>query len=244
MRVKVPCAACINAADPKTYQLQIFDGELNNEGYVNVACDKGHNSIVVYNSRRYELLLQSASSALLEGYANEAISTFGTALERCYEFYVRVVLRSHGIAPEQIEVAWKEVAAQSERQFGAFHFLRLLEHGEPLRLDPDIPKIRNSVVHRGKIATTEEASQFGELIYTRIKAIEASLSKNGRDVEAEQKHEIETQTLQIPNGMESVVLQPFSVKIDPNTNEIVGLPDTFKEHLAAIHQGKKSGWIA
>ncbi|MES9855088.1 MAG: hypothetical protein ABW166_00590 [Sedimenticola sp.] len=68
-----------------------------------MTCDKGHKSIVVYDSRRYDVLLQSATNALLDGYTNEAISTYGTALERCYEFYVRVVLRSHEIDPKEIE---------------------------------------------------------------------------------------------------------------------------------------------
>jgi len=223
---------------------QIFDGELNDVGYVHVSCDKGHQSIVVYDSRRYEVLLQSASSALLEGYANEAISTFSTALERCYEFYIRVVLRSRGIPPEQIEKAWKEVAAQSERQFGAFHFLRLLEHGEPLKINPNIAKTRNSVVHRGKIATTDDALAFGELVYNRIKGIEASLSKNEKDVETEQKHEVDSQKQQVPAGIEHVVLKPFSVKIDVATNEVVGLPSTFQEYLAGVERGKETGWIA
>ncbi|WP_260296009.1 hypothetical protein [Sedimenticola hydrogenitrophicus] len=224
--------------------MKLFDGELDDVGYVHVSCDKGHQSIVVYDSRRYEVLLQSASSALLEGYANEAISTFSTALERCYEFYIRVVLRSRRIAPEQIEKSWKEVAAQSERQFGAFHFLRLLEHGEPLKLNPNIAKTRNSVVHRGKIATTDDASKFGELVYTRIKDIEDSLNKNENDMEAEQKHEVASQKQQVPEGVEYVVLKAFSVKVDPATNEVVGFPDTFQEYLASVQRGKETGWSA
>ncbi|MDT8403973.1 hypothetical protein [Sulfuriflexus sp.] len=244
MRVKVPCATCANVADPKKYQFRIFDGELDDVGYVHVACDKGHKSIVVYDSRRYEVLLESATSALLAGYANEAISTFSTALERCYEFYIRVVLRSRGIAPGEIDKSWKEVAAQSERQFGAFHFLRLLEHGKPLNLNAKIATTRNSVVHRGKIATTEDALEFGGLVYARIKEIEDSLSKNKKDVEAEQKHEVESQKQQVPEGVEYVVMNAFSVKVDPETDEVVGLPDTFQEYLAGVQRGKETGWIA
>lgn len=149
-----------------------------------------------------------------------------------------------GHAPaEQIEKAWKDVAVQSERQFGAFHFLRLLEYGEPLKLSPDISKTRNSIVHRGKIATTDEALTFGELVYNRIKEIEASLSKNEKDVEAEQKHEVESQKQQVPEGMDYVVLKAFSAKIDVATHEVAGLPSTFQEYLAAIQQGKETGWI-
>lgn len=244
MRVKVPCATCANVADPNKYEFQILDGELDDAGYVHVSCAKGHKSVVVYDSRRYEVLLQSASSALLEGYANEAISTFSTALERCYEFYIRVVLRSHGIALDKIDKAWKEVAAQSERQFGAFHFLHLLELGESLKLEPDIAKTRNSVVHRGKIATTADALNFGGLVYDRIKAIEDSLNKSEHDVEAEQKHEVKSQKEKVPEAMEYVVLKAFSVKVDPATNEVVGFPNTFQEYLAGVKRGKETGWIA
>jgi hypothetical protein len=155
-----------------------------------------------------------------------------------------VILRSRGIELEQVEKAWKAVSAQSERQFGAFHFLYLIEHGSVLNLEPKIPEIRNRVVHRGMIAQSEEALQFGELVFARIKAIEESLKKNEPDVKKEQEHEVETQKQKIPVGMDYVVLKTFSGKVDTETKQFAGYPETFQEYLAAVHQGKESGWIA
>lgn len=244
MRVKVPCGVCANVPDPGTYNFLLFDGELDNIGYVHVSCNVGHKSIVVYDSRRYEVLLQSATSALLDGYSNEAIATYSAALERAYEFYIRVVLCAHGINQKNIESAWKGVSSQSERQFGAFHFLRLLEHGEALELDEDIPKVRNAIIHRGKIASTDLASDFGSRVFLRIKQIESSLTKFPDDVQAEQEYEIEVQKQKVPSGIESVVMKSFSLKVDSETGEVVVFPETFDDYLSAVSNGRNKGWIA
>jgi hypothetical protein len=112
---------------------------------------------VIFNARRHEVLLRSGGKALLAGFANEAMISLAAALERAYEFYIRVVCRQRKIGDEQIGAAWKEIGHLSERQLGAFGFLYLLENGEPLLLNKKITEIRNHIVHQGRIATEIEA---------------------------------------------------------------------------------------
>lgn len=240
MRIKAPCAVCVNTLKD-AYQLQILDGELDDSGLVYVTCSEGHESVVVYDSRRYEVLMQSATSALVDGYTNEAISSYATALERAYEFYIRVILRANNIENAIADKAWKMVSSQSERQLGAFHFLHLLDQGNTLELDKTIPEIRNKVVHKGKIARTKETIDFAERIYNRIRSIENSLGKHDAAAKKEQEYELINQQKSVPNGMDHIVLKAFHAKVDQN-NDFAGYPDTFNEYLAAVKQSKKKGW--
>lgn len=90
-------------------------GELDDVGYVHVNCPAGHYSIVIYNARRYEVLIRSAANAFVDGYTNEVVAVMSAALERAYEFYIRVSCRASGIPAGEMQAAWKVVAAQSER---------------------------------------------------------------------------------------------------------------------------------
>lgn len=239
------CAHCINHMNPADARRrpETIMGELDGFGIVHVDCPKGHQSVVLYDARRYEVLMQSAAKALLDGYTNEAMSTFSTALERAYEFFLRVVFRSRGIDQAKFEKAWKAVASQSERQFGAFHFIYLAEIQDTLDLDARIPTLRNNTVHRGRIARETEAREFAELVYARIRQIEKCLDEKHKEAaEAEAKFEIEQQKASLPKETEWIVLEVFSVKLDAQSN-VIGFPDNFSEYILSIHKGRSSGFF-
>src|SRR5438094_6529995 len=121
MYVAAICAVCANRLDPKGRSLPPFvRGELENSGLVHVKCGLEHESFVIYDARRYELLMRSGAMALLDGYSNESITSFATALERAHEFYVRVSCRSRNVDAIQFERTWRAMEVQTERQLGAF----------------------------------------------------------------------------------------------------------------------------
>jgi hypothetical protein len=241
MKIRAPCAICVaKIKDP--HQLKLLDGELDDSGVVFVDCPDGHRTAVLYDSRRYELLMLSCAMALLDGYTNEAISSFAAALERAYEFYMRVILRQNGIQQSAIDEAWKAVAAQSERQFGGFHFLYLVDNAEPLNLNEEIMRIRNRIIHRGHIARTEEALKYAKMVFERIKDIETALKQYQTAVQKEVRHEIESQQSSVPANMETVELKAFSVRLDENGN-VIGMPETFEEYLVSVQRGKDTGFL-
>src|SRR5690348_16078313 len=136
MKVPVPCIVCSRGRKPGN--LVFASGELDETGVVYAECEASHKTAVIYDARRYEVLLRSGAKALLGGFANEAIASLAAALERAYEFYIRVICRHRSIDDKQMVLAWKEVGSQSERQLGAFAFLYLIENGEPLLLNKKI----------------------------------------------------------------------------------------------------------
>src|SRR6202035_625643 len=57
-----------------------------------VECSRGHKSALVLKSQRFEVLLESGAHALYRGFTFEAAASFSAALERFFEFAVKVLL--------------------------------------------------------------------------------------------------------------------------------------------------------
>ena len=247
MRVIATCPICLQEQSEggKQPRLNPIAGELDDNGSIHVTCGHGHYGIVVYDSRRYEVLVKSAARAFLDGYTNEVVAVMSSALERAYEFYIRVSCRAKGLSAEVLEDAWKVVAAQSERQFGAFQFLHLLDQESSYRLDPFITEVRNKVIHRGKIVREPEALEFAEKVFKVIQELESILqSKFPVFVSEESEREVKAQEAKIPHGVEHLKLSTKTVNVDTTKNEVTGVVSTFIEHVAAIHQARERGFPA
>lgn len=96
------------------------------DGKYEVCCVAGHVSTVTVDNLKFELLFEMGLNALVDGYPREAVSSFASALERFYEFYWQVVAMFHSIPEQQMDIAWKVIAKQSERQLGMFVSAALL----------------------------------------------------------------------------------------------------------------------
>jgi intracellular sulfur oxidation DsrE/DsrF family protein len=197
----------------------------------------------VYNARRYEVLVKSAAGAFLDGYTNETVAVMSSALERAYEFYIRVSCRAKGIDQNLFTVVWKGVASQSERQYGAFYFLYLTDHSEQFHLAPFITEVRNKVVHRGKIVREEEALRFAEAVYATIANIENAMQKTfGPHVAEEALREVKFQEQHIPAEVQHLTLDATIVHVDKSSDEVVGKARKFMDFVAAIHQARDRGF--
>jgi len=135
-----------------------------------VKCPKGHDSYVVLQEQKFELLFAIGACALLDGYYREAVTSFTSSLERFHEFYVWAALLQNGYKDSDIEAFWKPLSRQSERQLGAYLALYMREHGTlPPTLSSKNVEFRNDVIHRGKIPDRREALAYGECILEMIR---------------------------------------------------------------------------
>lgn len=245
MRSIAVCPVCLEAQVAQGVQVapKPISGEVDDCGYIHVNCDEKHYGIVVYDARRYQVLIQSAARAYVDGYTNEVVAVMSAALERTYEFYIRVSCRAKCIAIETIELAWKGISSQSERQFGAFQFLYLIDQGSPFKLDSSITETRNNIIHKGRIARESEAVDFAEKVFKRIcdieKAIQDSFAKEATE---EAAHEVEQQVSRVPDGITHVKLKKTTVRLDATKNEVVGLADCFLDIAGAIVQSRSHGF--
>jgi transcription termination factor NusB len=245
MRTIATCPVCIEAQAKSGAKpaFKPLSGELDDCGYIHVNCDQGHYGIAIYDARRYEVLIESAAKAYVDGYTNEVVAVMSAALERTYEFYIRVSCRAKGISSDAFESAWKGISSQSERQFGAFQFLYLIDHGESFKLDKTITETRNSIVHKGRIAREGEALSFAENVFKHVRVIENSIkSKFSQYADEESTHELETQKALVPQGVASITLKKHTVRVDTTKNEVVGIADCFLDMAGAILQSRSRGF--
>ena len=117
--------------------------------------------------------------ALLDGYTREAVSSFAVALERFYEYWVKAHLLYAEVTPGELDAAWKQVSAQSERQLGAFAVLYLREYGTRAPLLPQsATEFRNKVIHKGYISTRAETLKYGDQVLQYMATLYRQLYKS------------------------------------------------------------------
>lgn len=132
-----------------------------------VDCDCGKSIVAILDKELFEILFESGANAFIDGYYREAVTSFATALERFYEFVIKVIMSKQDVDKQLFEDTWKHVKNQSERQLGGFIFCWLAVFQEtPDLLSNSEVSFRNSVTHKGKIPSKEEAFDFGERIFT------------------------------------------------------------------------------
>ena len=163
MRLLIPCTKCFQ--DASTPTLALARVEVRDDGRYELTCPNGHESITLLQQEKFEVLFDIGAYAVLDGYYREAVSSFAASLERFYEFAVRVFLHQSGVACDVAASCWKEVSNQSERQLGGFVLLWAnFFHRKPELVSTDQIWFRNSVIHKGKIPTKDEALSFGNAV--------------------------------------------------------------------------------
>jgi hypothetical protein len=182
--------------------IPFLSAEMDDTGVVYVTCNKGHKTAMPHRNRKHQILFESGCLALLDDYTNEAVSSFSAALERAYEFFIRVGYRKLGVPPTLIESSWKQVSTQSQRQFGAFALLFPVVACELFELPPKITELRNKVIHRGYIARSDEVFEYAETVFLLIRKIVQVLSdKCSVEMWAEINEAAETQRMAVLSGV-------------------------------------------
>ena len=158
---------CKKEKDIPSFEITMV--ELRDDGRYEFTCSYGHTSTVLLQQQKFELLFDIGAYAILDGYYREAVSSFTSSLERFYEFVIKLSCAFYEMSDESYTECWKQVSNQSERQLGAYIFLWGIqfENLPPLLKNKDV-SFRNSVIHKGKIPTKNEALSYGSKVYDLI----------------------------------------------------------------------------
>lgn len=168
MKLRMNCVQCI--AEKKQEKEQDMLLEIREDGVYTISCSNGHESIIILEHHKYEVLFEMGVLALLDGYSREAVSNFAASIERFYEFSVEVLLRNNNILNNDFDLTWKHLRNQSERQLGAYLILYLNYFKRPpIMFDEKLIKFRNNVIHKGKFPTYNEVIKYSEAVFTYIK---------------------------------------------------------------------------
>lgn len=198
MKIFTMCMECQKELGHPSFEPIITD--YYEEALAFIECSRGHKSAVLLQSQKFEILLESAANALIEGYTLEAASSLSSAYERFFEFAIKVFCKTSKIPKESIEETFKQVSKQSERQIGAFLYLHLLIFGKHYTLNKKIPELRNKVIHQGYIPTPDEVIRLGELIYQEISEITNLLnSKLSSEIQQVVMETVQIRNEKIPN---------------------------------------------
>lgn len=158
MKIPVSCPKCVALRNTDSSA----ELEVGNSNLYRVECAEGHVQKVSLPQQRHEILFEVGSYAIVDGYYREAVSSFASALERYYEFFVETISIHIG-TEEAYRESWKKIFSQSERQLGAYIFSYFLTYSKsPDILCKKLVELRNKVIHKGHIPSYWEAVKFGQ----------------------------------------------------------------------------------
>jgi hypothetical protein len=170
MKLPIVCSKCMAEDIVTARPMEVVT--FNDDGIYEALCPKGHTSFTILQQQKFEVLFEIGAYAIVDGYYREAVSSFTSSVERFYEFFIRALLLEKGLDEKVINESWKQIANQSERQYGAFIFLYTTEFGKSPRLPNEKnTKFRNDVIHKGKIPTLEEAVDYGQALLDVVRPI-------------------------------------------------------------------------
>jgi len=181
MRLEISCSKCSEqialgeSGVVNSWVYSVSDG-----GIYEFECPQGHRTTTVLRTPKHEVLYAIGANAYLDGYFRDAIASFASALERYYEFALKVISRHKDIVPATFEKTWGFMQNQSERQYGAFITVWMMETGKPYTALSKTKinywsKLRNGVIHQGKIPTPQECLEYGQYVVDIVAPIEKIL---------------------------------------------------------------------
>ena len=178
--VHVPCLKChqeeLEAGrlpSLKSYEILTPD-----TGIALFECNQHHHNAVLIQEQTFEILLELAIENLVDKYYREAIFNFAAAQERCFEFFCELISFEKQISADNFSQCWKIYKNSSERQLGAFYFLYLMRFNVPFEYNQKKSELRNNVIHKGEIATKDNAFEYGIYILNNIYNIIEAITEN------------------------------------------------------------------
>lgn len=169
MRLPLNCMQCVLEKREKAHD-ELYPTEFRDDGRYEIRCSYGHSTITLLSQQKFELLFDIGAYAIVDGYYREAISSFSSSLERFYEYAIRIFLERLTKSDELFQSGWSTIKNQSERQLGAFIFLWMQQFKEvPVLLTNSKIEFRNSVIHKGKIPSRDEALNYGNSVLDVIR---------------------------------------------------------------------------
>ncbi len=156
--------------------------DITDEGYYEALCPNGHQLQFVLQQQLFEILFQMALHGIIDGHYREAVTSFASAMERFYEFYIKFISRKDGISKKDIDEAWKPIGKASERQLGAFIFTYLSENKlAPRLISNKWTEFRNDIVHKGAIPKREKVIEYGQAVLEIIEPLLNELKRKYPD---------------------------------------------------------------
>lgn len=176
MKVPIRCIQCLLEEQDGQSLDNISMLEVRDDGSYQTVCSRGHQVGAALNNAKFQMLYEIGVHAICDSYYREAVGSFAAALERFYAFSCRVMALHLELLDRDWIASTRVLIGSSERELGGFVLMFLATFkAAPVTLEQRIVKLRNDVVHKGKIPTREIALQYGEAVRDVIEANLASM---------------------------------------------------------------------
>ncbi len=191
MKLVVNCPVCLLENKIPSYDFKLF--HVREDGLYKSTCTQGHEFLTNAQLLKYEVMIDCAFLALRDGYIREATANLAAALERFYEFYIRLVCMKYKIEDNVFNKSWSQMSSSSERQHGAFIAMHMINgsnfamsaienskpeiHNTSANNTKNWKEFRNSVIHKGYIPTYNEAYSYAELVFIYLKRFHVFLKE-------------------------------------------------------------------
>jgi hypothetical protein len=196
-----------------------------------IKCSRGHETILILQSQKFEVLLESGANALSAGFTLEAAATFSAALERFFEFASKVMLIHKGMSNAIYEQMFKEMARQSERQIGSFIALHALVFKQPFIPNKAIVPFRNSVIHKGEIPTPEKVEEFCSNVYSEIYRVAELLRQHCKeDIMTVVHEDLQTRQGKLPQDIRISTASNFGLYSLASTENKSNFQDAYQAY--------------
>ena len=250
MKLPINCMQCFQELGKPTEEFNL--AEINNDCVLVSTCSRGHTTHTILQSHKFQILFEFGSMALLDGYAREAITSAAAALERFYEYFINIICLKHKIKKEDFNKTWSKVNSQSERQFGAYLFAYLIDKKGKIAPTIDSKKqnieslsniktktwaeFRNSVIHKGYIPSTIEATHYMKLIYKHIDLLLKDIKINYEE-EAQQStfNHLFKNSPKKDNSFTSTMSIPVMLDLTRERESFEDALDALKEYKERFH---------
>src|SRR5688500_12831618 len=113
MKIHLVCSECL-FEQGQPGRLQLIQAPYYEDRVAHIECELGHKTIAVLQDSKFEVLMESGAAALANDFTLEAAASFSTALERFYEFGLKVLFKQKGLDTAAYENMFSEMARQSE----------------------------------------------------------------------------------------------------------------------------------
>jgi len=242
MKTQAVCGDCIKTNHASAWQAQ--DAPFYEDKIAFVECRLGHKTAMVIQNSKTEILLSSAAEALSQGFTFEAVASASAALERFYEFSLQVFFNAQKKAPARFQEFFKEMSNQSERQLGAFMLFHELELGNPFAPTMKMTTFRNSVIHKGKIPSVEDAESFCAYVFDTVRTIRDQLvAQYGMDLIAQTiADDVKRRMHLVPQGMTATFASILTLMSISSATNALSFRDAMQAFLKAREmtiQGQK-----
>lgn len=183
------CPQCFQELGMPGYFTSI---ELNNDAVWKLSCPSGHNTQIILQNPKFEILFHMGTLQFLERNWRSSVQDFIAALETFLQYFIEIIYFDFNLE-NCVELVGKDLNRQWERLYGAFLATHPIKFKEHKKIPKQQIEFRNKIIHGNYIPSENEAYNYCKFVYDFITSIKNKLNK---EISEETRNKFTVMTLE------------------------------------------------